>query len=139
MPLLFYYVCLSFYVFWGDLMLQNLSLSNDEIARLRSKDMKYSLHDKKLYLVLDLDHTLLNSTHLKKMTPDEKYLIARANSPKGMICLWGFLCLYFDIVTHYLRFQFLFYLNFFFYTYLFVASVFLLYCTSYILKFILAC
>ncbi|KAL2511941.1 RNA polymerase II C-terminal domain phosphatase-like 4 [Abeliophyllum distichum] len=41
---------------------KNLRLSNDEISGLRDKNLKNLLHHKKLHLVLDLDHTLLNST-----------------------------------------------------------------------------
>nr|GEV60525.1 RNA polymerase II C-terminal domain phosphatase-like 4 [Tanacetum cinerariifolium] len=38
-------------------------LSDDEAARIRERDLKNLLRHKKLFLVLDLDHTLLNSTH----------------------------------------------------------------------------
>ncbi|KAG5525148.1 hypothetical protein RHGRI_031729 [Rhododendron griersonianum] len=47
-------------------------LAEEEIARLRNKE---SLRDKKLHLVLDLDHTLLNLTLLKDTTPGEDYLL----------------------------------------------------------------
>lgn len=56
-------------------MLQDLRLANDEIARLRDKDLKSLLRRKKLYLVLDLDHTLLNSTRFSDLTQDEGYLM----------------------------------------------------------------
>ncbi|KAL5547488.1 hypothetical protein UlMin_002719 [Ulmus minor] len=59
---------------------KGLRLHNDEIVRLRSTDMKKLLRDKKLYLVLDLDHTLLNSTRIIDMTPDEEYLKSQAAS-----------------------------------------------------------
>ncbi|KAK2646753.1 hypothetical protein Ddye_021948, partial [Dipteronia dyeriana] len=49
-----------------------LRLANDEIVRLRNTDMKNLLRHKKLYLVLDLDHTLLNSTLLAHLTPEEE-------------------------------------------------------------------
>ncbi|PQM35651.1 hypothetical protein Pyn_21837 [Prunus yedoensis var. nudiflora] len=55
-------------------------LNNDEIDRVRSTDIKKSLHLKKLYLVLDLDHTLLNSTHLNHMTAEEEYLHSQTDS-----------------------------------------------------------
>ncbi|KAH7546185.1 hypothetical protein FEM48_Zijuj01G0173700 [Ziziphus jujuba var. spinosa] len=57
-----------------------LRLNNDEIVRLRSKDMKNLLRHKKLHLVLDLDHTLLNSTQLVHMTPEEEYLKSQTDS-----------------------------------------------------------
>lgn len=53
---------------------KNLRLANDEIARLRDKDLKNLLRKKKLYLVLDLDHTLLNSSRFLDLTIDEGYL-----------------------------------------------------------------
>ncbi|CAK9168841.1 unnamed protein product [Ilex paraguariensis] len=49
---------------------KDLRLANDEVARLRDKDLKHLLSHKKLYLVLDLDHTLLNSARLLDITPD---------------------------------------------------------------------
>ncbi|EOY32064.1 hypothetical protein QUC31_019560 [Theobroma cacao] len=59
---------------------KGLRLGNDEIVRLRSTDMKNLLRHKKLYLVLDLDHTLLNSTQLMHLTPDEEYLKGQSDS-----------------------------------------------------------
>ncbi|KAJ7955625.1 RNA polymerase II C-terminal domain phosphatase-like 4 [Quillaja saponaria] len=59
---------------------KGLRLQNDEIARLRTTDMKNLLRHKKLYLVLDLDHTLLNSTQLVHLTQEEGYLMAQADS-----------------------------------------------------------
>ncbi|CAH9088280.1 unnamed protein product [Cuscuta europaea] len=53
---------------------KNLRLTSDEVARLREKDLKNLLQHKKLYLVLDLDHTLLNSTKLSDISPEEEYL-----------------------------------------------------------------
>ncbi|XP_055822893.1 RNA polymerase II C-terminal domain phosphatase-like 4 isoform X2 [Solanum dulcamara] len=53
---------------------KNLRLADDEIARLRDKDLKNLLRHKKLYLVLDLDHTLLNSTRLADISGEESYL-----------------------------------------------------------------
>ncbi|KAK9275924.1 hypothetical protein L1049_023198 [Liquidambar formosana] len=59
---------------------KELRLGNDEIARLRKTDMKNLLRHKKLYLVLDLDHTLLNSTELKDLTSEEEYLRSQTDS-----------------------------------------------------------
>ncbi|KAK6151607.1 hypothetical protein DH2020_014242 [Rehmannia glutinosa] len=53
---------------------KNLRLANDEVARLRNKDLKNLLRNRKLYLVLDLDHTLLNSARLSEITVEEGYL-----------------------------------------------------------------
>ncbi|XP_060171792.1 RNA polymerase II C-terminal domain phosphatase-like 4 [Lycium barbarum] len=53
---------------------KNLRLGDDEIARLRDKDLKNLLRHKKLILVLDLDHTLLNSTRLADISAEELYL-----------------------------------------------------------------
>ncbi|GLT85366.1 hypothetical protein SLE2022_035570 [Rubroshorea leprosula] len=68
---------------------QGLRLGNDEIVRIRNTDMKNLLRHKKLYLVLDLDHTLLNSTHLMDLTLEEEYLKGQTDSfqdiPKGSL------------------------------------------------------
>lgn len=53
--------------------------------------MKYLLRHKKLYLVLDLDHTLLNSTTLLQMTAEEEYLKSQTDSLQGTVLL-NFLC-----------------------------------------------
>ncbi|KAF5725871.1 RNA polymerase II ctd phosphatase putative isoform 1 [Tripterygium wilfordii] len=59
---------------------KELRLCNDEIVRLRATDMKNLLRRKKLYLVLDLDHTLLNSTQLIHLTVEEEYLKEQTDS-----------------------------------------------------------
>ncbi|XP_026431161.1 RNA polymerase II C-terminal domain phosphatase-like 4 isoform X2 [Papaver somniferum] len=59
---------------------QDLKVDSDELARLRDKDLKSLLGKKKLYLVLDLDHTLLNSTHFHHISPDEEYLKSQIDS-----------------------------------------------------------
>lgn len=61
-------------IFIFNYSLQNLRLAPDEVARLREKDLKNLLQHKKLYLVLDLDHTLLNSTRLSDISAEEEYL-----------------------------------------------------------------
>ncbi|CAI0542410.1 unnamed protein product [Linum tenue] len=53
---------------------KEILFGNAEVARWRDTDTKSVLCRRKLYLVLDLDHTLLNSTHLKHMVPEEDYL-----------------------------------------------------------------
>ncbi|CAN1809623.1 RNA polymerase II C-terminal domain phosphatase-like 4 [Linum perenne] len=59
---------------------KELWLGNDEVERLRDIDTKSLLRHKKLYLILDLDHTLLNSTLLGHMVPEEEYLNDRLDS-----------------------------------------------------------
>ncbi|KAI7738808.1 hypothetical protein M8C21_006255 [Ambrosia artemisiifolia] len=54
---------------------KDLRLANDEIVRLRDRDLKSLFSHKKLCLVLDLDHTLLNSTRFMDITQEEGYLI----------------------------------------------------------------
>ncbi|KAL1222061.1 RNA polymerase II C-terminal domain phosphatase-like 4 [Cardamine amara subsp. amara] len=51
-----------------------LRLNRDEINRMCKSDMTMMESHRKLYLVLDLDHTLLNSTGINDMTRDEDYL-----------------------------------------------------------------
>ncbi|XP_050920818.1 RNA polymerase II C-terminal domain phosphatase-like 4 isoform X3 [Lathyrus oleraceus] len=53
---------------------KGLRLHDEEISRLRNTDMKKFLYSKKLYLVLDLDHTLLNTTILSHLSPEESHL-----------------------------------------------------------------
>ncbi|XP_071686391.1 RNA polymerase II C-terminal domain phosphatase-like 4 [Rutidosis leptorrhynchoides] len=54
---------------------KDLRLADDEINRLRENDLKNLLRHKKLILVLDLDHTLLNSTRMSDVTQEEQYLM----------------------------------------------------------------
>lgn len=72
------------------LCFQGLRLHNEEISRLRDTDMKKLFRHKKLYLVLDLDHTLLNSTQLIDLNPEEVYLTTQADSLAGdlWLCFW---------------------------------------------------
>ncbi|XVF60619.1 hypothetical protein PTKIN_Ptkin08bG0062600 [Pterospermum kingtungense] len=74
---------------------KGLRLGNDEIVRLRSTDMENLLRHKKLYLVLDLDHTLLNSTLLMHLTPEEEYLKGHFDSlqdvSKGSLFMLDFM------------------------------------------------
>lgn len=60
---------------------KGLVLNVDEIDRLRNENTKnLLLNDKKLHLVLDLDHTLLNSTSLDHMSSKEEYLKSQTQS-----------------------------------------------------------
>ncbi|KAL7109129.1 hypothetical protein ACP275_06G155700 [Erythranthe tilingii] len=53
---------------------KNLSLAKNEMDRLRDENSKKLLRDRKLSLVLDLDHTLLNSAGFSVITGEEEYL-----------------------------------------------------------------
>ncbi|KAL5698910.1 protein-serine/threonine phosphatase [Ranunculus cassubicifolius] len=68
---------------------KDLKIGNDEMARLRGSDLKNLLRNKKLYLVLDLDHTLLNSTRFMDISPEEEYIKTQVDSlkdiPKGSL------------------------------------------------------
>ncbi|PIA45815.1 hypothetical protein AQUCO_01600211v1 [Aquilegia coerulea] len=59
---------------------KDLKIGNEEMARLRGSDLKNLLRNKKLHLVLDLDHTLLNSTRLMDISPEEEYLKTKVDS-----------------------------------------------------------
>ncbi|KAK9669778.1 hypothetical protein RND81_13G153900 [Saponaria officinalis] len=59
---------------------KDLRLGTDEISRLRDADVRTLLSRKKLHLVLDLDHTLLNSTRLDDISLEEEYLHSRVDS-----------------------------------------------------------
>lgn len=64
---------------------KNLRLGTDEMTRLRDKDFKDLLfHRRKLYLVLDLDHTLLNSARLCDIKEEEAYLSQRDALPDAL-------------------------------------------------------
>jgi len=62
---------------------KDLRLAGKEIDRLRGADLKNLLHAKKLVLILDLDHTLLNSTWLEEVSPEEEHLKHQAHSMQG--------------------------------------------------------
>lgn len=74
------------------IILQNLRLADDEVARLREKDLKNLLRHRKLILVLDLDHTLLNSTRLADISAEESYLKDQREVLPGMLLLLVICC-----------------------------------------------
>ncbi|XP_019082455.1 PREDICTED: RNA polymerase II C-terminal domain phosphatase-like 4 isoform X2 [Camelina sativa] len=59
---------------------KEMRLNQDEISRLRDSDMGFLQRQRKLYLVLDLDHTLLNSTILRDLKPQEEYSNSHTHS-----------------------------------------------------------
>ncbi|KAL5712940.1 protein-serine/threonine phosphatase [Ranunculus cassubicifolius] len=52
---------------------QGLKMSKDEIAKQRSMELYNLLGKKKLFLILDLDHTLLHTVSKKRLTPTEQF------------------------------------------------------------------
>ncbi|KAL4359283.1 hypothetical protein AHAS_Ahas08G0061900 [Arachis hypogaea] len=63
---------------------KGLRLHDQEISRLRNTDANNLRSRRKLYLILDLDHTLLNSTHLAHLNSEELHLISQADSVGGV-------------------------------------------------------
>ncbi|PRQ55456.1 putative protein-serine/threonine phosphatase [Rosa chinensis] len=64
---------------------KRLGLNDDVIDRLHNENTKnLLLNHKKLHLVLDLDHTLLNTTFLDNMSPDEEYLKTQTQSDHSL-------------------------------------------------------
>ncbi|QHO30510.1 RNA polymerase II C-terminal domain phosphatase-like [Arachis hypogaea] len=63
---------------------KGLRLHDQEISRLRNTDANNLRNRRKLYLILDLDHTLLNSTHLAHLNSEELHLISQADSVGGV-------------------------------------------------------
>ncbi|ONK69721.1 uncharacterized protein A4U43_C05F26030 [Asparagus officinalis] len=59
---------------------KDLRLNSKEIDRLRGVDLKNLLEAKKLILILDLDHTVLNSARLVEISAEEEYLRHQALS-----------------------------------------------------------
>lgn len=72
--------------------MQNLRIANDEMARVRGKDLKDLIcNRKKLYLILDLDHTLLNSARLIDIKEEEVYLNSQRDALPGILGFSNFL------------------------------------------------
>ncbi|ESQ47935.1 hypothetical protein EUTSA_v10022155mg [Eutrema salsugineum] len=64
-----------------DYLFDGLQLSHDAVALTKRLVTKLScLNEKKLHLVLDLDHTLLHTIRVSSLTEAEKYLIEEAGS-----------------------------------------------------------
>ncbi|CAN6328397.1 unnamed protein product [Urochloa humidicola] len=61
---------------------KGLRLGTSEIDRLRGADLKNLLRERKLVLILDLDHTLINSTKLQDISSAENELGVRAAALK---------------------------------------------------------
>ncbi|XP_013464179.2 RNA polymerase II C-terminal domain phosphatase-like 4 [Medicago truncatula] len=59
---------------------KGLKLDDKEISRVRDIDVKNLLNRRKLCLVLDLDHTLLNTTFLYRLSSEEMHLKTHTDS-----------------------------------------------------------
>lgn len=57
-----------------DYVTKGLRISKDEIERIRHIELQNLLGRKKLCLVLDLDNTLLHTTHIDTLSAEEEYL-----------------------------------------------------------------
>ncbi|GAU37072.1 hypothetical protein TSUD_274330 [Trifolium subterraneum] len=66
-------------------MQTGLRLEGEEMSRLSSSTMKSLLNQRKLCLVLDLDHTLLNTTSLIHLTSEEMPLTTNAGALQGTL------------------------------------------------------
>lgn len=75
----------QFHKFRRIIKIQGLRLGTSEIDRLRGADLKNLLRERKLVLILDLDHTLINSTKLQDLSSAEKDLGIQTAASKGNI------------------------------------------------------
>jgi hypothetical protein len=81
--------------------MQGLKLGTSEIDRLRGADLKNLLRERKLVLILDLDHTLINSTKLQEISHAENELGIQTIASKGtMILLFCKLCKFVVILRY---------------------------------------
>ena len=70
--------------------IKNLRIAKDEMTRLRDKGFEDLVClKKKLYLVLDLDHTLLDSVMLTSIEEEEEQFIDQRDSLLGMLSMLG--------------------------------------------------
>ncbi|CAN8258755.1 unnamed protein product, partial [Cochlearia groenlandica] len=68
-----------------DYLLHGLQLSHVAVSLTKSLTTKLScLNKKKLHLVLDLDHTLLHTTKVPRLSESEKYLLEEAGSREDL-------------------------------------------------------
>lgn len=64
-----------------------VTLTKDETTRVQDTDTKKLLSDRKLYLVLDLYHTLLHSTQLMLSKTEEEHLKSQIDSVQDLFML----------------------------------------------------
>jgi hypothetical protein len=65
--------------------MQELRLGTSEIDRLRGTDLKNLMRGRKLVLILDLDHTLINSTRLQDLSSAENELGIQTIASEGNV------------------------------------------------------
>jgi RNA polymerase II C-terminal domain phosphatase-like 3/4 len=69
---------------------KGLRLGTTEIDRLRGADLKNLLRERKLVLILDLDHTLINSTKLFDLSAAENELGIQSAAKEGNVYVFVF-------------------------------------------------
>lgn len=67
-----------------------MRLGTTEIDRLRGADLKNLLRERKLVLILDLDHTLINSTKLFDLSAAENELGIQSAAKEGSVYIFVF-------------------------------------------------
>lgn len=67
-----------------------MRLGTTEIDRLRGADLKNLLRERKLVLILDLDHTLINSTKLFDLSAAENELGIQSAAKEGNVYVFVF-------------------------------------------------
>jgi hypothetical protein len=77
--------------FEKNISMQGLRLGTSEMDRLRGSEVKNLLRDRKLVLILDLDHTLINSTRLHDISAAEMDLGIQTAASKGKLYLFAFM------------------------------------------------
>ena len=70
--------------------MQGLRLGTSEMDRLHQSEVKNLLRERKLVLILDLDHTLINTTGLEDISPAERDLGIQTAASKGKLYLFAF-------------------------------------------------
>lgn len=65
------------------LYLQGYSLSRDEMDKLSNKNLLKLFGSERLFLVLGLDHTLIDSTRAADITPEEQYITYKTDYGPG--------------------------------------------------------
>ena len=72
--------------------MEDFHVSNEEAKRIREVDMKRILAERKLLLVLDIDHTLLNSAKFSEISfEDLNYLRTVQSQVEDIAFLLAFL------------------------------------------------
>lgn len=67
-----------------DLVFNGFWLSSTEISRWKEICSKKLFSQRKLQLVLDLDHKLVQTQNIRKLTQEEEYLKGLADSPENI-------------------------------------------------------